>query len=534
VLSSLEQRAAACAKAAEARRLAASEAGKALERLERELAAREKQAADSDSDLERLSEESAVAAERAAEEAELSEDAGAKAEDLAAEALAARAAAQRAEAAAEAAFKEAGGAEEQAERRRQEAEAAEARASAARKSSEELAEAISQLRARLASAEEEVENTAAAARRTEERAASARKAADEARAAEERRRKAAAASRPVELSAEEAARMMASRRKPQDGPQAPPPAAKKPARAAPRAKQSPAPPADGRPRLSGYEIFERLGSDSLSLLHRARQSKMNRTVALRVLRPERVDDRAAVEQFQHEARLAGHFDHPNIVRVHEMGCDGKLHYYSMEFVQGISLDSAVRGAGALELKRSCDLVRDVASGLVEWERRNLTYGELCPPRVLLDGNGTPKIRGLGLAARGKLTVRPTSGTANFMAPEVLAGSKTTARADVYSLGALLFFLLTGETPHDEAGAEKILRSARRGPGFLYRFGNLLPRPITGLLGKALQGRPDQRHRGVGAFAEALEVIASGSALMQQTPDRAPRTFRPTHRFRRKR
>jgi serine/threonine protein kinase len=407
-----------------------------------------------------------------------------------------------------------------------EREAAEADAASVGRLAEEQANRLAQVRYRFGRAE----GAAAQAMRdlgtAEERLVLVRKVAGEARALQARRRRARAeaearrrdAERPVEMSAGEAAEIISKRSRAGGTPVEPDPAAA----------------LEGRPRIEGYEIFERLGADAISLLHRARQAKMNRTVALRLLRPELAADRGVTEQFLSEARLAGKFNHPNIVRVHEMDSSGELHYYSMEFVQGITMDSAVRGAGGLEFKKACHLVRDVTAAVLEWEKYGLVYGELHPARVLLDGSGTPKLRGLGLAARGKLSVRPRAGVANFLAPEVLVDGKVDSRADVYSLGALLFFLASGETPHDEAGAEKILKSARRGPSFLYRFRGKFSRPALDLLGRALQGRPERRHRGVSAFAGALEVVIAGSTLRQQAPDRARPTLRRAHRSRRRR
>jgi hypothetical protein len=206
-------------------------------------------------------------------------------------------------------------------------------------------------------------------------------------------------------------------------------------------------------QLGPYEILGRLGRGGMGAVYKARHRELDKVVAIKVLPPDRVDE-SAVSRFRTEMKAAGRLDHPNIVTAHDAGRLGETHYLVTEFVDGTDLARLVARRGPLSVSDACELARQAAAGLRHAHERGLVHRDVKPSNLMLAKGGVVKVLDLGLArlpgtppADGLTATGMLLGTADYIAPEQIdRASAADARADVYGLGATLYFLLAGEPP----------------------------------------------------------------------------------------
>ncbi|MGO9115128.1 MAG: serine/threonine-protein kinase [Thermoguttaceae bacterium] len=219
-------------------------------------------------------------------------------------------------------------------------------------------------------------------------------------------------------------------------------------------------------RLGDYELLEELGRGGMGVVYKARQIYLNQTVALKILPHRYLDDSQAVSRFRREMQSIGGLNHPNIVRAYNAGEAGGVHFLVMEFVDGINLQQFVGmgnpPGGPLGVGAACEIIRQAALGLQHAHEHQLVHRDVKPANLMLCRSGQVKLLDLGLAKfhsewrgdaqpqRGLTQPGVTMGTIDYMAPEQWENSATAdIRADIYSLGCTLFFLLTGRTPYGD-------------------------------------------------------------------------------------
>ena len=217
-------------------------------------------------------------------------------------------------------------------------------------------------------------------------------------------------------------------------------------------------------RLGDYELLEELGRGGMGVVYKARQIYLNQTVALKILPHRYLEDPQAVSRFLREMQSIGGLNHPNIAQAYNAGEASGVHFLVMEFVDGINLQQFVGigmpPGGPLGIGAACEIIRQAALGLQHAHEHQLVHRDIKPANLMLCRSGQVKLLDLGLAKfhaewrgdaqpQGRLT-QPgvTLGTIDYMAPEQWENSATAdIRADIYSLGCTLFFLLTGKTPY---------------------------------------------------------------------------------------
>jgi formylglycine-generating enzyme required for sulfatase activity len=211
--------------------------------------------------------------------------------------------------------------------------------------------------------------------------------------------------------------------------------------------------------LGGFRLDEMLGKGGMGEVYRATQLSMEREVALKILPPSMTSNKESVERFLKEARMSAKLDHNNIVTVHDAGEDNGYYYYAMSCVQGESLQEIVERDGPLSEKRALKLTRGVADALdFAWQRHQMMHRDIKPANIMIDEDGSPKILDLGLAKtaleeQGLTMTGMIVGTPYYMSPEQARGDKDLdCQADIYSVGATLYHLLTGTRPFDESGS----------------------------------------------------------------------------------
>ncbi|HEX6987370.1 MAG TPA: serine/threonine-protein kinase, partial [Planctomycetaceae bacterium] len=281
--------------------------------------------------------------------------------------------------------------------------------------------------------------------------------------------------------------------------------------------------------LGKYRLLSLLGKGGMSAVYLAEHTLMRRRCAIKVLPVKRVNDSSYLGRFHREAQAIASLDHPNIVRAydvdHHMDGDTPIHVLVMEYVDGRSLHEVVQQDGVLDFARAADYVRQAAEGLQYAHQAGLVHRDIKPGNLLLDRNGTIKILDLGLArfsAEGddqSLTVAHDErvlGTADYLAPEqALDSHKVDARADIYSLGCTLYFLLTGSPPFTEGTlAQRLMAHQTKAPPPLAEKRPDVPTSLAAIAMKMMAKRPEDRYQ---TAAEVAEVLAAWLAANGKSP-----------------
>src|SRR5262245_47133761 len=217
--------------------------------------------------------------------------------------------------------------------------------------------------------------------------------------------------------------------------------------------------------LGPYRVLDRLGEGCMGQVFKAQHVKMDRLVALKVIRKELVSNPVAVDRFYREVKAVAKLSHANIVTAFDVSQAGATHYLAMEYVDGIDLERLVGQSGPLPIASACDYIRQAAEGLQHAHEKGLVHRDIKPGNLMVarpSGGGPPVLKVLdfglvrlergGTRSEGLTQSGAVVGTLDYMAPEQAASARTVdIRADVYSLGCALFFLLAGRPPFAERG-----------------------------------------------------------------------------------
>ena len=264
--------------------------------------------------------------------------------------------------------------------------------------------------------------------------------------------------------------------------------------------------------LGKYKFLRQLGKGGMSTVYLAEHMLMKRKVAIKVLPQNRVEDSTYLERFRIEARAAAKLDDPHIVRAFDIDNEGKTHYLVMEYVEGQDLHLLVKEIGRLEYNTAADYIVQVARGLDHAHEMGLVHRDIKPANCLLDKNGVVKLLDMGLARlvgdEASLTMDNNEnvlGTADYLAPEqALNSHKADHRADIYSLGCTLYFLLTGHPPFPEGSiSERLLKHQVETPPSIINERPDAPHTLLHICEKMMSKDPDDRYQSAGEIADRL-------------------------------
>ena len=273
------------------------------------------------------------------------------------------------------------------------------------------------------------------------------------------------------------------------------------------------------PSVAGYEIIGELGRGGMGVVYKARHLKLNRVVALKMILVGAHASQEQMLRFMGEAEMIAQLQHPNIVQLFDAGVHEGMPYLSMEFVEGGSLGSKVR-EGILIPIVAARIVEAVSRAIDYAHSRGIVHRDLQPENVLLTSDGTPKITDFGLAKRTEMgdwltRVGAVMGTPCFMSPEQARGNSNAVgpATDIYSLGAILFELLTGRPPFQAATPmETMLRVMAREAPSPRQFQPLTPPDLTAICLKCLKKEPQDRHATALELAEDLRHFQEGKPV----------------------
>ncbi len=268
----------------------------------------------------------------------------------------------------------------------------------------------------------------------------------------------------------------------------------------------------------GYEILRELGRGGMGIVYEARQVRLDRRVALKVMIAGREGSPELLHRFVQEARSAARLQHPHIVQVYEAGVEGSLHYFTMDVVEGEPVSNLVR-RGPLTVQRAVALARQVALALDYAHSQGVLHRDVKPANILLDAGGEPRIVDFGLAkilqVPGTTVQGVGLGTPAYAAPEQLNGEieRIGPRSDVYSVGATLYELLTGRPPftgdNDFAVFVSVLQKPPDPPRGLCPT---LPADVETIVLKCLEKEPERRYGSALALAEDLGRFLDGEPI----------------------
>jgi serine/threonine-protein kinase len=264
----------------------------------------------------------------------------------------------------------------------------------------------------------------------------------------------------------------------------------------------------------------------MATVYLARDAELDRPVALKVLAENLADDPDFRARFVREARLVAGLGHPNVVAVFDAGFDEGRPYIVMEYVEGETVADLLRRTGPLAPERAASLALQACAGLAHAHAAGLVHRDVKPQNLLLRGDGVLKVADFGIARAAESTrmtqVGTVLGTAAYLAPEQAAGGEVTAAADVYSLGVVLYELITGRTPYRFETLVELARKQLEEP--ITPVSDLVPEVSPGLedvVMRALARRPQHR------FADAGELRGALAAAVDAPTEPLPADARPT-------
>jgi hypothetical protein len=286
------------------------------------------------------------------------------------------------------------------------------------------------------------------------------------------------------------------------------------------------------PAIPGYEILGELGHGGMGVVYQARQVSLDRVVALKMIRSGDLASNNELARFRTEAEAVARLKHPNIVQIYEVSERDGRPYFSLEYVEGGSLAQRLKGIPQ-PVRPAAELVEILARAVHAAHQRGIVHRDLKPANVLLTADGVPKITDFGIAKRlddeaGQTQTGAVMGTPSYMAPEQAAGKtkEIGPAADIYSLGAILYQLLTGRPPFLaeswEATRDLVLTQEPVAPR---RLQPRLPRDLQTICLKCLHKEPRRRYPSALALADELHCYLEGKPIRSRPVSAAERVWR---------
>jgi len=270
-----------------------------------------------------------------------------------------------------------------------------------------------------------------------------------------------------------------------------------------------------------YQIIEELGRGGMGRAFRVLDKELDEEVVLKLIRPEIAIDHAVIERFKSEIKLARKIAHKNVGRVHELMEHSGTRFITMEYVAGEDLKSFIRRAGQLSSAKAADIACQIAEGLAAAHNLSIIHRDIKPQNIMIDRDGNAKILDFGIAksldAEGQTSPGAIVGTPGYMSPEQISGGRVDRRADLYSLGAILFEMLTGKEPFaGKTSLDVLLKQKSEEPPDPANLNPQIPAQLRTLILHCLEKEKENRCSSTEEFLSNLNQNA-----IKPTPKAAP-------------
>lgn len=248
-----------------------------------------------------------------------------------------------------------------------------------------------------------------------------------------------------------------------------------------------------------YEIIEKVGSGGMADVYKAKCHRLNRFVAIKILKAEYSEDKSFVEKFRGEAQSAAGLSHPNIVNVYDVGDDDGLHYIVMELVEGITLKSFIERKGKLELKEVLGISIQIAQGMEAAHANHIIHRDIKPQNIIISREGKVKVTDFGIAkaATSNTITSNAMGSVHYISPEQARGGYSDDKSDIYSLGITMYEMLSGRVPFTGDNTISVALLHIQGEATpLRELDPTIPVSIDKIVQKCMQKKPERRYANV--------------------------------------
>ena len=259
-----------------------------------------------------------------------------------------------------------------------------------------------------------------------------------------------------------------------------------------------------------YEVLERIGNGGMATVYRAKDHVLNRYDAIKVLKDEFTTDSEFIKKFNAEAQAAASLTHPNIVQIYDVCNESNLYYIVMELIQGKTLKEIISDEGRLPWKWSVNIAIQIASALETAHRNNIVHRDIKPHNIIITEEGTAKVTDFGIAkavSNSTITAFGTTiGSVHYFSPEHARGGYTDAKSDIYSLGIVMYEMLTGRVPFDaDTPVSVALKQVQEEPVDPITYNESIPISVNRIILKAMQKDPNQRYQNATDMITDLEL-----------------------------
>ena len=279
-----------------------------------------------------------------------------------------------------------------------------------------------------------------------------------------------------------------------------------------------------------YALIAQQGSGGMSVIYRAVDRMLQRNVAVKILRPSLTTDPAFLEKFRNEARSIANLSHPNIVTVFDVGSDGSTHYIVMELVDGQDLKKVIKATGAMPLEKVIDITLQICAGIGYAHRSGIVHADIKPQNILLTRDEKVKVTDFGIAqalsdTQPQQRAEVVWGSPHYFSPEQAKGEQPSARSDVYSIGIVMFEMLTGRLPFTGTNQQELaMAHIRERIPLVIEFNPSVPPGLAELIKQAMAKEPAERFRDADQFGLRIKQYrdqANSATLNNMRPAAPP-------------
>ncbi len=280
-----------------------------------------------------------------------------------------------------------------------------------------------------------------------------------------------------------------------------------------------------------YQIIEELGRGGMGKVYKALDTEIKEKVALKLIKPEISVDKKTIERFQNELKFARKISHRNVCRMYDLNKEAGSYYITMEFVSGEDLKRFIRRSGRLTTTKGIDIAKQICEGLDEAHRLGVVHRDLKPGNIMIDNDGNARIMDFGIArsveGKGITGAGVMIGTPEYMSPEQVEGKDIDRRSDIYSLGVILYEMLTGRVPFEGETALNIaVKQKTETPNNPREYNEQISEDLSRAILKCLEKDKEKRYQSASELRSELVNIEEGFPTTEKvTPEKKPLTSR---------